>query len=31
MLRLTKEAAWIGEALVAQRSLREGEDTFVDR
>lgn len=31
VLRLTKEAAWIAEALAAQGSLREGDETFVDR
>lgn len=31
VLRLTKEAAWIAEALGALHALREGEETFIDR
>lgn len=31
VLRLTKEAAWIAEALGALHELRESEDTFIDR
>jgi len=31
VLRLTKEAQWMGEAVAAQDSLRTGADTFIDR
>lgn len=31
VLRLTKEAQWMAEAVAAQESLRTGADTFIDR